>query len=72
MNNSKRRIHDGIVGAVITLGVVLGYVLDPAWLFVPGAIGVTLIQSAFTGFCPVYFALDKACAPEQEASFRRI
>lgn len=30
MNNSKRRIHDGIVGAVITLGVALGYALHPA------------------------------------------
>lgn len=67
MSNTKRRIHDGIVGAVITLGIALGYSLHPAWLFLPGAIGVTLIQSAFTGFCPVYFLLDRTCAPETEA-----
>lgn len=66
MNHTKRRIHDGIVGAVITLGITLGYSLHPAWLFLPGAIGVTLIQSAFTGFCPVHFLLEKACAPETE------
>ena len=70
MNNTKRRIHDGIVGAVITLGVALGYGLHPAWLLVPGVIGITLIQSAFTGLCPVYFLLDKTCAPETEAGYR--
>ena len=57
--HKKRRLHDGIVGAVITLGVILGYYSSPLWLLLPGAIGVTLIQSAFSGFCPVYFTLDK-------------
>lgn len=70
MNYTKRRIHDGIVGAVITLGVALGYALHPAWLIMPGGIGITLIQSAFTGFCPVYFMLDRACTPETEAGLR--
>lgn len=70
MNHTKRRIHDGIVGAVITVGVALGYALHPAWLLVPGVIGITLIQSAFTGFCPVYFMLDRTCMPEAEARLR--
>ncbi len=56
---NKRRIHDGIAGALITLGVVLGFYLNPIWLLVPGLLGVTLLQSAFTGFCPVYYALDR-------------
>lgn len=57
--NEKRRIHDGIVGAVITAGVLLGYLADPLWLWVPGLLGVTLLQSGFTGFCPLYYALDR-------------
>ncbi len=56
---NKRRIHDGIAGALITLGVVLGFYLNPIWLLLPGLLGVTLLQSAFTGFCPVYYALDR-------------
>ena len=56
---NKRKVHDGIVGAVITLGVVLGYYVDPIWLLIPAVLGVTLLQSAFTGFCPLYFTLDK-------------
>ena len=66
--NSKRRIHDAIVGVVVTAGVVLGYYVGPLWLFVPGVIGVILIQSGVTGFCPVYFILDRTCATEKAGS----
>jgi len=57
--NAKRRVHDGIVGLVITAGVALGYWVAPVWLLVPGVVGVLMVQSWFTGFCPVYYALDK-------------
>ena len=57
--NRKRRIHDGIVGAIIALGVALGYWVAVQWLLLPGLIGLAMVQSAFTGFCPVYYALDK-------------
>ncbi len=56
---NKRKVHDGIAGAVITLGVALGYFVHPLWLLVPAVLGLTLLQSAFTGFCPVYYTLDK-------------
>ena len=59
--NTKRRLHDGIVGVVMTAGVGLGYWVDPLWLLVPVVLGVTLLQSAFTGFCPVYFLLERTC-----------
>ena len=66
--NQKRRLHDAIVGVVVTAGVALGYYVDPLWLLVPGAIGVTLLQSGMTGFCPVYFILDRTCAPDKAGS----
>lgn len=56
---SRRRIHDGIVGILVTLGVALGYWVALIWLVIPGAVGLLLIQSSFTGFCPVYYTLDK-------------
>ena len=62
--NKKRRIHDGIAGGVIATGVALGYWGSPLWLLVPGILGLILLQSAFTGFCPVYFILDKTCPSE--------
>jgi len=66
MMNKKRRIHDGIAGGMITVGVSLGFFLDPAWLLLPGILGVTLLQSGFTGFCPVYFLLDRTCIDQGE------
>jgi hypothetical protein len=59
--NTKRQIHDGIAGGLITLGVLLGVYVNPAWLWLPGILGVTLLQSGFTGFCPVYYILDQTC-----------
>jgi len=56
---SKRKLHDGIVGALVTLGVLLGVYVNVLWLWLPGIIGVALLQSGFTGFCPLYFTLDK-------------
>ena len=63
----KRRVHDGIVGAVITAGVALGFWVNPMWLWVPGIVGLLMIQSGFTGFCPVYFTLDKLCVGDSAA-----
>lgn len=55
----KRRIHDAIVGAVIAAGVALGYWVSPTWLLLPGIVGLLMVQSGITGFCPVYFTLDR-------------
>ncbi len=57
--NQKRRLHDAIVGLVVTAGVALGHSVSAQWLLLPAVIGVTLIQSGITGFCPIYFALDR-------------
>lgn len=57
--NKKRRIHDGIVGAVITFGVLLGYYGNPLWLLVPGLLAIALLQSRFAVFCPLYYSLDR-------------
>ncbi len=60
MNTKTRiKIHDGIVGAVIFASVVLGATINAAWLYVAGGIGALMVSSAFTGFCPVYFVLNK-------------
>lgn len=51
----KRRLHDAIVGLLVTIGVALGHYVSAHWLLLPAAIGLTLLQSGVTGFCPVYF-----------------
>lgn len=56
---NKTRIHDGIVGAIYLLSIVLGAVVNIQWLYLAGAVAVLQIMSLFTGFCPVYYILDK-------------
>jgi hypothetical protein len=63
----KRRVHDAIVGVLVTIGVALGYYVSAHWLLLPAAIGLTLLQSGVTGFCPVYFGLDRLMPAEGEA-----
>jgi len=60
----KRRIHDAIVGLLVTVGVALGHYVSAHWFLLPAVIGVTLIQSGLTGFCPVYFVLDRMLPSE--------
>ncbi len=57
------KVHDGIIGAVTLLSVVAGSMFNPAWFWLAGAIGVVMIGSAFTGFCPLHFVLGKAIRP---------
>jgi hypothetical protein len=53
------KVHDGIVGALILLSVAAGMMVNPVWYWLAGVISVAMIQSAFTGFCPVHFILSK-------------
>ena len=53
------RLHDGIAGALILLGTLLGYFSNTLRLLLPAIIGALMLQSAFSGFCPVYSTLGK-------------
>lgn len=56
---NKIKVHDGIVGAVILLSVILAYKVDITWLWLAGVVSALMVASAFTGFCPVYAILNK-------------
>lgn len=40
-----------LAGTLVLLSLALAY-FNPWWLALAGFVGVNLIQSAFTGFCP--------------------
>ncbi len=61
------RMHDGIVGTLILLGTLLGYYINPLWLLLPGIVSALMLQSAFTGFCPVYYTLGKLHCCQKQA-----
>jgi len=48
-----------LAGSMILLSVVLVYFVSPWWLLLTCFVGVNLIQSAFTGFCPPTLILTK-------------
>lgn len=62
---NKIKVHDGIVGTLIVLSVLLSIKVNAQWIYLAGAVGLLMISSAFTGFCPVYFILNKVM-PSQE------
>ena len=58
-HDRELKVHDGIVGVIILLSVVAGVMFNPAWFWLAGVTGVAMIQSAFSGFCPIHFILSK-------------
>jgi hypothetical protein len=48
-----------LAGSMTLLSVALVYFVSPWWLLLTCFVGVNLIQSAFTGFCPPSIVLSK-------------
>jgi hypothetical protein len=51
------RIVLAFAGTVILVSVALAYLHSPAWLLLTAFVGLNLLQSAFTGFCPLAMIL---------------
>jgi hypothetical protein len=47
------RIVLAFAGTVVLLGLLLGTLVSPWWLLLAAFVGLNLLQSAFTGFCPL-------------------
>ena len=48
-----------LAGSMTLVSVALVYFVNPWWLLLTGFVGVNLIQSALTGFCPPTIVLTK-------------
>lgn len=48
-----------IAGAFVLLAVMLGATVHPYWNFFAAFVAANLIQSAFTGWCPMMVLLRK-------------
>ena len=48
-----------LAGTFVLLSLTLYYFVNPWWLALAGFVGVNLIQSAFTGFCPAEIIIRK-------------
>lgn len=48
-----------IAGTFILISVALAAFVSPWWLLFTAFVGLNLLQSAFTGFCPMENILEK-------------
>ena len=48
-----------IVGTMVFLTALLGYLHSPYWLFMTMFIGLNFFQFGFTNFCPMIIILKK-------------
>jgi hypothetical protein len=47
------RIVLAFAGLMILLSLLLGHFVSPYWFWFTAFVGANLLQSAFTGFCPL-------------------
>jgi len=50
-----------LAGTMVLISFVLARTVHPAWAWLSVFVGVNLIQSAFTHFCPAEIMLKKCC-----------
>ncbi|MGD9822904.1 YgaP family membrane protein [Desulfobacter sp.] len=48
-----------IAGSMILITLILAWLVSPYWLLFTAFVGINLVQSAFTGFCPMENILEK-------------
>ena len=59
MPDSLDRIVLAFAGAVILLSLALGLYVSQWWFLLTAFVGLNLLQSSFTGFCPLAIILKK-------------
>jgi hypothetical protein len=53
------RIVIAVAGSFILISLLLAHFHSPNWLWFTAFVGANLLQSAFTGFCPMAIILKK-------------
>ena len=48
-----------LAGMLVSLSVTLGYFVSPYWLLLTAFVGLNLMQSSVTGFCPAEKVIAK-------------
>lgn len=56
---SIERIVLAVAGSFILISLLLAHYVNPNWLWFTAFVGANLLQSAFTGFCPMAIILKR-------------
>jgi hypothetical protein len=62
----KERIVRAVAGTMVLVSITLAYFVNTYWLGIAAFVGVNLLQSSFTRFCPLELILDKAGISKKE------
>ncbi|MBL7759630.1 MAG: DUF2892 domain-containing protein [Sediminibacterium sp.] len=65
---TKERIVRAVAGSFVLISVSLAYFVSIKWLWLGVFVGLNLLQSSFTRFCPLELILDKAGVKNNDAS----
>ncbi|RMG46845.1 MAG: DUF2892 domain-containing protein [Acidobacteria bacterium] len=57
---TRERIIRAFAGTMVLVSLALGYWYHPGFFLLTAFVGANLLQSAFTGFCPLEIGLEKA------------
>ena len=57
-----------LAGSIVLIGVSLTIFVHANWIYLCAFVGVNLIQSAFTGFCPPEYVLRKMGFKNKEST----
>ncbi|NOS92305.1 MAG: DUF2892 domain-containing protein [Cyclobacteriaceae bacterium] len=55
----RERIIRTVAGIFVIISLAIAFFVSNYWLWFTAFVGVNLIQSSFTGFCPLEKILDK-------------
>ncbi|HEX5167592.1 MAG TPA: DUF2892 domain-containing protein [Cyclobacteriaceae bacterium] len=56
----RERIVRAVAGTMVLISVILAIFVHVYWLGLAAFVGLNLLQSSFTSFCPLEMILDKA------------
>jgi Protein of unknown function (DUF2892) len=56
----RERIVRAVAGTMVLISITLAYFVSTNWLGLTAFVGLNLLQSSFTHFCPLEKILDKA------------
>lgn len=55
----KERIVRAVAGSLVLASVMLAVLISPKWLWLTGFVGLNLLQSSITRFCPLEKILER-------------
>lgn len=65
----KERIIRAVAGSLVLAGVLLSIYVSRQWLWLTGFVGVNLLQSSVTRFCPLEKILERLGVGSKKTSY---